>query len=287
MLSRRDSIWMLALSALRGQEKKTAMFADAEAYDRFMGRWSRLVAPLLLEFSEIPDAGRILDVGSGTGALAFVVAARKPGCSVVGIDPSKEYVAYASSRNRVGARASFEIGDAQQLHFQDASFQSSLSLLVFNFIPDAGKALHEITRVTQPGGRIAAAVWDYGSGMQMLRLFWDAAVSIDPQAEALDEKHMPLCRAGELSELWKRAGLTSVVERPLDITMHFQTFADCWDPFLLGQGPAGAFARRLDRAGLRRLRDDLKRRLHISAENAAFDLPARVWAVRGTVPARG
>ncbi len=98
------------------------MFGDAEAYDRFMGRWSRLVAPLLVEFADIPDAGRVLDVGSGTGSLAFEIAARKPRSTVVGIDPSKEYVAYAASRNPVGARASFEVGDAQQLHFDAAAF---------------------------------------------------------------------------------------------------------------------------------------------------------------------
>ena len=284
MLSRRESLSLLALPALRGQEKNTAMFGDAEAYDRFMGRWSRLVAPLLVEFADIPDAGRVLDVGSGTGSLAFEIAARKPRCTVVGIDPSKEYVAYAASRNPVGARASFEVGDAQQLHFDAAAFRSSLSLLVFNFIPDPGKALREVTRVTGPGGRIAAAVWDYGAGMRMLRIFWDSAVSVDPRAETRDEKHMPLCRSGELSDLWRKAGLTNVDERPLDITMHFQSFADYWDPFVTGQGPAGAFIRGLDRPRLQMLRDEVKRRLHLSAEDAAFDLPARVWAVRGTVP---
>jgi ubiquinone/menaquinone biosynthesis C-methylase UbiE len=287
VLSRRDSICMLALSALRAQEKSNAMFGDAEAYDRFMGRWSRLVAVPLLEFADIPNAGRVLDVGSGTGSLAFAIAERKPRCYVVGIDPSKEYVAYATSRSRFGVRTSFEVGDAQQMHFDDAVFQNSLSLLVFNFIPDARKALHEIARVTQAGGKIGAAVWDYGAGMRMLRIFFDAAVSVDPQAEALDEKHMPLCRAGELSDLWKKAGLTSVDERPLDITMHFPSFADYWDPFLMGQGPAGAFTRRLEPARLQMLRDELKRRLHLSEENVAFDLPARVWAVRGTVPNHG
>jgi ubiquinone/menaquinone biosynthesis C-methylase UbiE len=155
------------------------MFADAEAYERFMGRWSRLVAPQLVDFTDVPDRGRFLDVGSGTGALAFALVERKLQAQVRGIDPSKEYVAYANRRNAFPDRVSFEEGDAQQLCFADASFDASLSLLVFNFIPNPRKALREVRRVTKPGGRISAAVWDYGGGMRMLRAFWDGAVSID------------------------------------------------------------------------------------------------------------
>lgn len=290
MLSRRELFGVLALSTLRGQEKaaareKAAMFGDAESYDRFMGRWSRLLAPLLVEFTDIRDSGRILDVGSGTGSLAFTICERQTHCSVIGIDPSTQYVKYATSQNRFGARVGFEVGDAQQLRFDKAFFDTSLSLLVFNFIPDSAKALRELTRVTKPGGRIAAAVWDYGAGMRMLRIFWDAAIGVDPRAAAVDEKHMPLCRAGELTDLWRRAGLIDVREQALDITMHFASFADYWEPFLQGQGPAGAFARRLEPEKLQMLRDDLKRRFHLSREDAAFDLPARAWAARGTVPA--
>lgn len=262
------------------------MFGNAEAYERFMGRWSRLVAPLLVEFTNVPDTGRVLDVGSGTGSLAFAIAERRSRCHVLGIDPSKEYVAYANSKNPFPDRVGFEIGDAQELHFPDSMFQASLSLLVFNFIPDPSKALHEVRRVTTPGGRISAAIWDYGAGMRMLRAFWDAAVSTDASAEKLDEKHMPLCRAGELSLAWKQAGLEDVHEQPLDITMRFGSFSDYWDAFLLGQGPAGAYVRSLDRDQLQALRGEVRQRLALSADDVPFALPARVWSVRGTVPKR-
>lgn len=262
------------------------MFGDAEAYERFMGRWSRLVAPRLVDFTDLPERGRILDVGSGTGSLAFAIAERKREARVVGIDPSQEYVAYAMSRNPFPDRASFEVGDAQQLHFPDASFDAAVSLLVFNFIPDSKKALLEVSRVTKPGGKLSAAVWDYGAGMQMLRAFWDAAVHIDPGAEKLDEKRMPLCRAGELSTLWRQGGLGDVREHPIDINMRFESFADYWEPFLLGQGPAGSYVRGLDRDKLQALRNEVKRRLSCSVESAPLVLPARVWSVRGTVPNR-
>lgn len=260
------------------------MFGNAEEYERFMGRWSHLVAPLLVDFTDVPDRGRVFDVGSGTGSLAFAIAERRVQVRVVGIDPSKEYVSYADAQNPFPGRASFQVGDAQQLQFPDAAFDASLSLLVFNFIPDPKKALGEVRRVTRQGGRISAAVWDYGSGMRMLRVFWDAAVSVDAMAEKLDEKHMPLCRVGELAQLWTQGGLQSVHEQPLDITMRFGSFADYWDAFPLGQGPAGAYVRSLDGDRLRAVRGEVKRRLSVTADDAPFALPARVWAVRGSVP---
>jgi SAM-dependent methyltransferase len=270
---------------LQGQDRNLAMFGNAAAYDRFMGRWSRLVAPLMIDFAGAPDVGQALDIGSGTGALAFEIAKRKPELRVTGIDPSQEYVAYATSENPIPGRIGFETGDAQQMRFADSTFAASLSLLVFNFIPDPGKALREARRVTGVGGRITAAVWDYGGRMSMLRAFWDAAVETDPAAEKLDEKHMPLCRAGELSMQWEQAGLNDVIEQPLEITMKFNSFADYWDPFLLGQGPAGAYVRTVQGGRLAALRASIKTRLSISSENDPLSLPARVWAVRGTVPA--
>lgn len=211
---------------------------------------------------------------------------RKPQAHVRGIDPSKEYVAYANSRNAFPDRVSFEEGDAQQLRFADATFDGSLSLLVFNFIPDPRKALREVRRVTKAGARISVAVWDYGDGMRMLRAFWDSALSIDAKAETLDEKHMPLCRAGELSELWRQGGLENVREQPQTVTMRFESFADYWDAFLLGQGPAGVYVRSLGRDQVSALRREVKNRVSPSAENVPFALSARVWSVCGSVPRR-
>jgi SAM-dependent methyltransferase len=242
------------------------------------------VAPLLVEFADLPDSGPVLDIGSGTGSLAFAIADRKIQTRVLGLDPSKEYVEYANSRNLFAGRVSFEVGDARALPYADSSFQASLSLLVFNFIPDRQRALREACRVTRPGGMIAASVWDYGAGMRMLRAFWDSAVSIDPSAETVDEKNMPLCRARELSQLWTQIGLENVREQPLDIVLPFASFADYWDPFLLGQGPAGSYARSISSDRLQALRDKVKRRLPVAQDEAGFVLPARAWTVRGTVP---
>ncbi len=259
------------------------MFANAEAYERFMGRWSRIVAPRLLELASLPQRGSVLDVGSGTGSLAFAIAERYRQLHIRGIDPSAEYVAYANAKNPAPQRAGFEIGDAQKLRFADASFDAAVSLLMFNFIPDPARALREVRRITRPGGAIAAAVWDYGGGMRMLRVFWDAAVALDPGAEKMDEKHMPLCRAGELSALWRSGGLRDVREQAIDFNMRFESFADYWEPFLLGQGPAGAYVHGLNGDRLAALREEVRRRLGLIA-GRPIDLQARVWAVRGNVP---
>ncbi len=235
---------MAGASALGAQQDR-GMFRDAQAYERFMGRWSRLVAPLLVDFADIRDGGRVLDVGSGTGSLSVTIAERKPHSHVVGADVSKQYVAYASAQHR-NDRVRFEVGDAQRLAFADAAFDAAFSLLVLNFVPDAPKALGEMRRVTRPSGRVVAAVWDYGEGMQMLRKFWDAVIATDPSAEKRDEKHMPLCRAGELRDLWNRGGLEHVEEQPLEVTMNFQSFEDYWSPFLLGQGPGRRLCKRVE-----------------------------------------
>ena len=265
---------------------QSGMFANGEAYERFMGRWSRLVAPRLLKFASIDAAAtHVLDIGSGTGAMATTIAAQRPQVRVTGIDLSPEFVAFAKSKNAFGDRVKFESGDAQSLPFPSGTFSASTSLLVFNFIPDPAKALREARRVTRSGGVIAAAVWDYGDKMEMLRAFHDAVGQVDPAAKTLDEKSMPLCREGELRQLWSGGGLEQVIESPLDVQLQFASFDDYWSPFLLGQGPAGAYVRKLDEEKRERLRQTLIQRLNVKAESSPLTLPARVHAVRGVVPA--
>lgn len=260
------------------------MFDQAEHYERFMGRWSRRLAPLLIAFAALREAASLLDAGSGTGVLSFALAADNPRCQVTGIDPSSAFVRFAAAHNPYPQRVRFLTGDAQSLAFAPASFDASLSLLVFNFIPNPEKALRELMRVTRPAGPVAAAVWDYADGMKMLRVFWDAVVETDPSARAADEARMPLSRPGELAALWTRAGLERVSQVPLDISMPFNSFADFWEPFLRAQGPAGLHVRSLGPARLQALRAIVLRRLALPSEDAPFTLPARAWAVRGVVP---
>ena len=170
------------------------------------------------------------------------------------------------------------------MRFDDAMFDRTLSLLVVNFIPDARKALGEMKRVTKPKGTVAAAVWDYGEGMEMLRAFWDEAVALTPANAAKDERNMPLCRRGDLAALWREQGLQDVVEEALTIETRFASFDDFWTPFLEKQGPAGAYAASLPAADREALRLRLRRRLLGDGPDKAIVMHARAWAVRGTTP---
>lgn len=243
------------------------MFSASDGYERFMGRWSRELAPRLVAFAGISDGDTVLDVGCGTGALSRAVSAIT-GVRAVGVDPSSEFVRTAATL--ATHRSRFTVGRADALTFADAQFDRTLSLLVLNFVPDPDSAMREMIRVTRPGGVIAAAVWDYADGMHMLREFWDAAVALDPVAASHDEGRMPLCRRSELLGLWNVHGLCNVEERPLSIDMRYSSFDDYWEPFLCGQGPAGAYAVSLPAPGRAALRQRLRLRLD---SNGPFTLP--------------
>lgn len=267
-------------------DAEAKMFSMSAAYERFMGRWSRLLAPEYVAFAGVKNGDRVLDVGTGVGSVASAVEAATTSGELVGIDPSEAFLAYARRSARAG-RARFEVGDAQALGFGDASFDRTLSLLVMNFVPDHGKAVAEMRRVTRPGGVVSACVWDYGEGMQMLRFFWDEAVALDPAVEPKDERHMKLSREGQLGQLWRKAGLVDVREQPLVIDQAYASFDDYWDPFTKGAGPGGAYVVSLSPERRGQLEARLRRRLLGERADGAFVLRARAWCVRGEVPRNG
>ena len=259
------------------------IFAESDAYERFMGRWSRRLAPLLVKFASVAEGDSVLDIGSGTGALAFAVAEAIRSVRVTGVDPSSAYVRHAQARTP-GDRVQFVAGDAQTLQMPDAMFDKTLSLLVMNFVIDPVKALREMIRVTRSGGIVAAAVWDYGEGMELLRVFWDEAVALNSTIAVRDERHMPLCQRGELAALFRANGLQQVEEQPITIETSFASFDDYWLPFLGGQGPAGAYAASLSETARVALESKLRGRLLDERQEGPFALRARAWAVKGAVP---
>jgi SAM-dependent methyltransferase len=251
-----------------------------DGYDRFMGRWSRALATRFVQFVAVRGGDAILDVGSGTGALAAAVAAAAPSSRITGVDSAPSHVEIARARH-AGSRARFEVGDAQRLRFVDRRFDRTLSLLALNFVADPARALDEMVRVTRRGGTIAAAVWDYGRDMEMLRTFWDEATALNPACAARDERYMPLCRPGELGALWRDRRLTETCEAAITIHTSFSSFEDYWSPFLEGEGPAGAYVATLAPDERDELRLRLRRRLLGEGADGPIGLDARAWAVRG------
>jgi SAM-dependent methyltransferase len=264
-------------------EGETKMFAASAGYERFMGRWSRLLAPAYIAFAGVKNGDRVLDVGTGTGSLAVALETRMPASEIVGVDPSEGFIDYAKTSAK-SARVHFEVGDAQALKFKDASFDNTLALLVMNFVPDHKKAIAEMRRVTRAQGIVSACVWDYNSGMQMLRFFWDEAIALDPAVEPKDERHMKLSREGELGDLWRSAGLINVKEEPLVIDQAYSSFNDYWEPFTKGAGPGGAYVVSLSEDRRQELEARMRKRLLGNRQDGAFTLRTKAWCVRGEVP---
>jgi SAM-dependent methyltransferase len=259
---------------------KSDIWANAEAYERFVGRWSRLVAREFLDWLAVPPGTRWLDVGCGTGALTELILEAQP-AGVTGVDPSAGFVTYAREHVQDG-RASFEVADATALPLGDEMFGAVVSGLVLNHIPAPGDALAEMARVTRHGGVVASYVWDYAGEMQMLRVFWDAAVELDPAIAEMDQgRRYPICRPEPLADLFNSAGLTGVEVRAVDVPTHFRDFDDYWSPFLGGHFPAPSYVTTLDEENRVALRERIRAKLP-TAPDGSISLVARAWAVRAS-----
>jgi SAM-dependent methyltransferase len=253
------------------------------AYERYMGRWSRLVAREFLARLGV-GGGVWLDVGCGTGTLSQTVLTAVNPVALVGVDASLGFVAHARERLD-DRRARFVVADARRLPLAGGRFDAVVSGLVLNFVPDPAEAVAEMTRVTRTGGRVAAYVWDYAGRMELIRRFWDAAAAIDPAAVELDEGgRFGLCKPEPLARLFQEAGLAEVDVHAVEVPTRFRDFDDYWLPFLGGQGPAPAYAMSLDEVRRAELREELRSRLPVAGDGSV-SLVAQAWAVSGSVRA--
>jgi len=253
-------------------------FADPVSYEGYMGRWSRPVAHALLDWLAVPPGRRWLDVGCGTGALIDVILRRAAPSAVFGLDRSPDFVRHAAERLAGDARVKVVVGDAQRFPPEIPSdIDAAVSALMLNFVPDPALAVAEMARVST--GIVAAYVWDYAEGMQLLRRFWDAAVALDPAAKQLDEgARFGLCRPEPLAALFGTE-LGEVEVRAIDVSTDFRDFDDLWSPFLSGQAPAPGYVATLGDDG----REALRERLRATLPDGPIALTARAWAARGRV----
>lgn len=251
---------------------------SGEFYERYIGRWSRRIAPSFLSWLRIPSGRQWLDVGCGTGALGSAIHDHCAPVWLAGVEPSAGFCSVA--RRNLAGRALVEAGDAAALPLTDSSVDVTVSGLVLNFVPDAHAALREWMRVTRNGGTIAAYVWDYAGCMEMLRHFWNAAIELDRPAARLDEgTRFPICNPDALAALFTGAGLPHADITSIDIVTSFASFDDYWMPFLGGQGPAPTYVMTLRESARERLRARLQDSLPVRPDGS-IKLLARAWAVK-------
>jgi SAM-dependent methyltransferase len=259
-----------------------ANWGGGNAYERYVGRWSRIVGREFLAWLDAPPGAEWLDMGCGTGALTGIILETANPTSVEGIDPAEGFIAHARA-HVTDPRARFSLGDARALPVESASRDVVVGGLMLNFVPDRPVALAEVFRVLRPGGRAGVYVWDYGDGMQFMRRFWDVAASLDPVAAERDEGRTfnGVSSREALSGLFTGAGFANVETRGIEIPTRFKDFDDFWSPFLGGQGPGPTYVTSLDDTRRDHLRERLRETLATAADGS-ISLTARAWAAKGT-----
>jgi SAM-dependent methyltransferase len=244
----------------------------ADAYDRFMGRYSVPLAPQLADLAAVAVGQRVLDVGCGPGALTTELVGRLGPASVTAVDPSEPFVAAARERH---PGVDVERASAEDLPFPDDAFDGALAQLVVHFMADPVAGLHEMARVTREHGVVAASVWDHGGGQGPLSVYLEAVRELDPEIEG--ESNLAGAREGQLTKLFEAAGLHEIEETQLTVSVEHPTFEDWWEPYTLGVGPAGSHVAGLDEARREQLRELCREKLPA----APFVLTSRAWAARG------
>jgi SAM-dependent methyltransferase len=256
-----------------------ATFRSAtDMYGRFVGRYAPSLAAELIRVVGLDSESRVLDVGCGPGGLATALAAVVGQENVSAVDPSQPFVSVCRARLPT---ADVRVAAAEELPFEEDSFDAAFAQLVVNFMTDPVRGVGEMKRVVGPGGTVAACTWDYRDGMTMLRSYWDAAHEVAPdEAAEFDEgKNMHYATLDELTGLWEKVDLEEVQGGKLSVTVDYEDFDDLWAPFPTGIGPAGAFCASLDPDRQRALRTALSRRL--GDPDGPFELSARAWYVVG------
>jgi SAM-dependent methyltransferase len=245
----------------------------AGSYDRFMGRFSKPLAVPFLEVAGLRPGQRVVDVGCGPGALTTQLVSLLGEDAVSAVDPSKPFVEAAKERF---PGVDVQLGTAEQLPFDDDSFDAALAQLVVHFMKDPVAGLREMARVTVPGGVVAACVWDHAGGSGPLSLFWRAVNELDPSAH--DESHLAGSREGQLAELFSSAGLAEIEASKITVTVGLGSFEEWWEPYTLGVGPSGAYVAGLDETR----RAELMARCEQLLPPAPFDVHASAWCVRAS-----
>ena len=255
-------------------------FDDGEAYERFMGKWSRLVGDIFLDWMAPSSGLRWVDIGCGNGAFTELLFDRTSPAHIDGIDPSPGQLAFAETRLR-GHKVAFHQGSATQLPFPDDSFDAAVMALVIFFVPQPEKGVAEMVRVTRPGGSVAAYAWDIPGGGFPTEPMREAmsAFGIEP----LRPPRAEVSTIPALQGLWADAGLDNIATRSITVERDFDSFDEWWSS-VRGASSLASALDRLTPADAERLKDILRERLPAQADG---HVRYSAWAnaIVGTKPA--
>jgi SAM-dependent methyltransferase len=265
----------------------TFIAKGADGYDQYMGRWSRRLAPLFLDFAGVADGERIIDVGCGTGSLTFLIPERADISAIEAIDFEEQFIE-ALNQSNTDQRISARQGDACSIPFGENHFDRALSMLVLHFVPTPEQAVAEMLRVVRPGGIVAATVWDTFGGMPSQRMFWDTFAAIEPTAPGRRGLALvrPMTFPGEMARAFTAAGLENITEASLTIRMDFVNFDDYWFPLINGQGTLAAFLSTLPQGVPERVQATVRQAYLSDQPDGPRSFASVAWAVKGTVPGR-
>ncbi|MDG4891525.1 class I SAM-dependent methyltransferase [Mesorhizobium sp. WSM4887] len=257
----------------------------AFGYEQLMGRWSRRLAPKFIDFVGLAGGEKILDVGCGTGSLTFELAKSRDLAEIQAIDFSSVFVAAAKERN-TDPRITIEQADATALPFEDNVFDRALALLVLHFVPESGKAVAEMRRVTRPGGVVAAVVWDHLGGMPAMRMMIDTVAALSESGRQMRNRYcfQPMLQPGEMKRTFVEQGLADVTETELMVRMDYQNFDDYWAPIAAGEGPLGKYMTTLDAAERTRTEAAVRDAYEAGRADGPRSFASVAWACRGIVP---
>lgn len=260
----------------------TFVATDPEGYEAYVGRGSQRLAPVFVRFSGVSPNERVLDVGCGTGHLTRAIAAAN--ASATGIDLSAPYVEFAR-RMTTDKRITFDVGDALSLPYPDGTFDRTLSMLALDVLPDPGRGLREMRRVTRKGGTVAVIVNNFRCGWTPFSLLWDAAAVLDPRGGAMRDEMVskPLGWPGELAGLFRLVGLANAVEDQLSASFEYASFEDYWSAFLTGQGKTGSYVTSLRDPQRKELERHVRAAYLCGMTDGPRSFTTWFWAVRDEV----
>jgi ubiquinone/menaquinone biosynthesis C-methylase UbiE len=258
---------------------------DAAGYEQVMGRWSKKLAPLFIDFAGLANGEKVLDVGCGTGSLTFTLTKFADLGEISAIDYSLVFVEAANRRN-TDPRIKIQQADACALPFEDGTFDRALALLVLHFVPEAGKAVAEMRRVVRPGGVVAAAVWDHLGGMSGMRMMVDTVAALSEAGRQLRARYcfQPMVQPGEMKRTFVEQGLAEITETQLMIRMDYLSFDDYWAPIAAGEGALGKYVVTLDAAERTRTNAAVRDAYEAGQPDGPRSFANVAWACRGVVP---